>query len=246
MTLHKANYKLLFLFGLPILLNACAQPELIYQQPAPVYRPKKAPLAKLKPAPKPKPKVETFKLPAEPLVGEEIKPAEPTPSEAITPLPAVPEAPTSSESAPTAPPAPAPAETPAPAPAPVAPPAVESADRAGYSAPPVNVSGSPAVLALLGDAERNSRKGDLDAAAATIERALRIDSRNAGLLYKLAQIRLKQNQPRLAEDLAKKSQLYAGNNRELKKNSWMLIATARYMQGDKQGANEAREKANQF
>lgn len=224
MKINHSNRKLLVSFTLPALLFGCAQPQLVYQQPAPVYRPQQAPLAKLKPAPKPKPKLETFKLPEEPIVSEEIGVSE-EPEAAP-----VPSAPPSGETVP----APAPTIT------------DESADSAGYTAPPVAVSGSPAVLALMHDADRNSSSGDLEAAAATIERALRIDSRNPALLYKLAQLRLKQNQPRLAEDLAKKSELYAGNNRELKKNSWLLIAKARYMQGDKQGAEEARDKANRF
>lgn len=223
MKINRINRKLLASVTMPVLLFGCAQPQLIYQQPAPVYRPQPAPLSKQKTAPKPKPKLETYKLPSEPIITEEIGVSQ---APEAVPTPGVEESILA--------PAPAPATSDA------------SADSAGFSAPSVAVSGSPAVLALLNDADRNSRSGDLDAAAATIERALRIDSRNPGLLYKLAQIRLNQSQPRLAEDLAKKSELYAGSDRELKKNSWLLIARARYMQGDKQGANEARDKANRF
>lgn len=231
MQLNKTFPKRFVFFALPALLYGCAQPQLVYQQPAPVYRPKQTPLVKQQPAPKPKPKVETFKLPDAPLHSETIGSPEAIETESL-PAPAPGPAPSGeSASAPSTPPPP---------------PTEESAATAGFTAPQVTVSGSPAVLALMNDAERNSRSGDLDAAAATVERALRIDSRNSALLYKLAQIRLQQNQPRLAEDLAKKSELYAGNNRELKKNSWLLIAKARYMQGDKQGANEARDKANRF
>ena len=45
---------------------------------------------------------------------------------------------------------------------------------------------SPAVIALLSDAESSSRAGKLDTAAATIERALRIEPRNSKLVFKLA------------------------------------------------------------
>ncbi|MEQ1530654.1 MAG: tetratricopeptide repeat protein, partial [Methylococcales bacterium] len=64
-----------------------------------------------------------------------------------------------------------------------------------------SVASSPAVGALLADATQNSKSGSLDQAVTTIERAIRIEPRNANLYYKLAVIRLKQSKPRLAEDL---------------------------------------------
>ncbi|MGR9053524.1 MAG: tetratricopeptide repeat protein [Gammaproteobacteria bacterium] len=102
---------------------------------------------------------------------------------------------------------------------------------------------SPVVVALLSDAEKNTGSGDLDAAVSTLERGLRIEPRNATLVYKLAEVRLKQSQPRLAEDLAKKAALLAGADRVLKKKSWLLVAKARVMQGDNAGAQEAEQKA---
>jgi tetratricopeptide (TPR) repeat protein len=218
MKLKNFNDKLYFFLALPALLIGCAQQQLAYQEPAPVYRPRQ-----VQAEPAPKPKVETFKISDEPIISEALSGSEKLPA-------ASPESAAAAENS--------------------AAPAVavnsESAADAGYSAPQVAVNGSPAVLALMSDAESSGKSGDLEAAAAAIERALRIDSRNAALVYKLAQVRLEQNQPRLAEDLAKKSALLAENDRELKKNSWLLIAKARYMQGDKQGAGEARDKAGQF
>jgi hypothetical protein len=52
--------------------------------------------------------------------------------------------------------------------------------------------------------------------------------------------------PVLAEDLAKKSALLAGKDNTLKKNSWLLIAHAKKMQGDTTGATEAESKAAGF
>lgn len=103
---------------------------------------------------------------------------------------------------------------------------------------------SPVVVALISDADRNTTTGNLDSAVATLERGLRIDPRNATLLYKLAEVRLKQSKPRLAEDLAKKSALLAGGDRTLKKRSWLLVAKARKMQGNVAGAKEAELKAS--
>lgn len=105
---------------------------------------------------------------------------------------------------------------------------------------------SPAVVALVTEADRNRLSGNLDAAVVATERALRIDSRNPMLTYKLAQLRLKQNKPQLAEELAGKAALLAGSNLELKRKSWLLIAEARRMQQDYQGARQAQSKAESF
>ena len=105
---------------------------------------------------------------------------------------------------------------------------------------------SPAVLALVSEAETSSRAGDLESAVVTIERALRIDSRNPTLTYKLAELRLKQSKPRLAEDLAKKAALLSANDRALKKKSWLLISEARRQQKNYHGAKEARLKAEEI
>lgn len=105
---------------------------------------------------------------------------------------------------------------------------------------------SPAVGALVSVAKQNSKSGDLDSAAASIERAIRIEPRNATLFYKLALLRLDQSKPRLAEDLAKKSALLASTDNTLKKHCWLLIAHAREIQQDFAGAKDARAKADSF
>jgi hypothetical protein len=105
---------------------------------------------------------------------------------------------------------------------------------------------SPAVNALALAANQNSKSGDIESATTTIERAIRIEPRNATLYYKLALLKLKQSKPRLAEDLAKKAALLASNDIQLKKHSWLLIARAREVQGDLKGGKEARAKASQF
>ena len=105
---------------------------------------------------------------------------------------------------------------------------------------------SPAVLALVSEADRRSKAGDLESAVVTIERALRIDARNPRLTYKLAKLRLQQSKPRLAEDLAKKAALLSANDRALKKQSWLLISEARRQQKNYYGAKEAKLKADQL
>jgi len=105
---------------------------------------------------------------------------------------------------------------------------------------------SPAVSALALAANQNSKSGNIESATTTLERAIRIEPRNATLYYKLALLKLKKSQPRLAEDLAKKAALLASNDTQLKKHSWLLIARAREIQGDLKGGKEARAKASQF
>lgn len=102
------------------------------------------------------------------------------------------------------------------------------------------------VVALLSDAESSYQGGKLDESVGIIERALRIEPRNPLLLYKLAVIRLQQGQPELAENLAKKSELLAVGNRQLKKKNWLLIADVRMQLGDLQGAHQARNKAQNY
>jgi hypothetical protein len=103
---------------------------------------------------------------------------------------------------------------------------------------------SPVVVALMSDAERSSGSGNLDAAVATLERGLRIEPRNPSLIYKLAEVRLKQSQPKLAEELSRKADLLAGSDRALKRKCWLLIAEARNAQGNAAGAKDALLKAN--
>jgi len=101
----------------------------------------------------------------------------------------------------------------------------------------------PAVIALVQQAQDDRRKGELERAATRLERALRIQAKNAELWYLLATIRLEQEQPGLAEELAKKSLSLAGNRSDLIQRDWKLIASTRRMRGDIGGAREAEQRA---
>ena len=105
---------------------------------------------------------------------------------------------------------------------------------------------SPAIGSLVMAANEESQGGNLDSAVASIERAIRIEPRNATLYYKLAVLRLKQSKPRLAEDLARKAALLAVNDNSLKKHSWLLIANARELQNNVDGAKKAKEEAAKY
>ncbi len=123
----------------------------------------------------------------------------------------------------------------------------ESAILQQQELPPKTVQSTHHVIvALLDKAESSYQGGKLEHSISLIERALRIEPRNPLLLYKLAVIRLQQGQPKLAENLAKKSELLAVGNRPLKKKNWLLIADARMQLGDSQGAEKARHKAQKY
>lgn len=120
-----------------------------------------------------------------------------------------------------------------------------------YSPPPpppqpATESTPPAVVALIRQAEIERRQGNLEQAAAQIERALRIQPQNAELWHALAKIRLEQHQPRLAEELAKKSLSLARGDREISRRNWQLIAEARRINGDVAGARLAEQEASRY
>jgi predicted Zn-dependent protease len=108
-----------------------------------------------------------------------------------------------------------------------------------------NLSAPPAVMALQSDIEGNLKTGNYAEAAASLERAIRIQPKNPELWHVLADVRLKQQQPGLAEDLAKKSNLLAKSNQELIRSNWITIAESRRLKGDSAGASEAMDKASQ-
>lgn len=135
-------------------------------------------------------------------------------------------------------------------PAPPAYPAPQSRQSAppppAVAAPPPPVRAEappPAVVALVEQARQDRRRGDLERAAGRLERALRIQPDNARLWYELAVVRLEQGQPRLAEELAKKSLQLARGDVELQQRDWRLIAEARRRSGDAAGAREAERHA---
>lgn len=222
--------RLVLVCSLPTLITGCAE---FYgsQRPAPVYG--RQPDIHVSTVPKPKPPktIKQAKRPAAPIVEtqplKDLGPITTAPLETMPPIESVPSTTVPSY------------------PEPAAPPAVHT-ETIQPLEPVALLSPSPAVGALVSAADQNSQSGNLDSAVAVIERAIRIEPRNAVLFYKLAELRLKQSKPRLAEDLAKKSALLASKDTRLKRQSWLLIANARVIQQDFDGARKARAKAASF
>lgn len=187
--------------------------------------------------PEPQPVVPKTPRAAAPLTPAPVPPAAPAapnqPAVALAPPPTVtPEPEPEPEPEPIQPPAPQPVQPPAP-----------PADL-----PPAEITreGNQAVAALLESADKYVKSKQLDKAGAALERALRIEPRNAGIWHDLAQIRLHQGQYQQAESLASKSNNLAGGNRSLQSRNWKVIASSRRAAGNIGGAEEAEARASQF
>lgn len=103
-----------------------------------------------------------------------------------------------------------------------------------------------AVVALLSESDQRRRSGQPEAAAAALERALRIAPADPLLWHRLAAIRLEQRNWPQAENLARKSLSLSGNSRRLQAANWRLIAGARQGMGDVSAAAEAERTADRL
>jgi len=108
--------------------------------------------------------------------------------------------------------------------------------------PPQAMGTSAAVVALLRDADRELQGGNRGGAAARLERALRLEPRNALLWHRLAALRMEQGQLRMGLQLAARSNVLAGSDDRLRLRNWRLIASGRARVGDLAGARRARAK----
>jgi tetratricopeptide (TPR) repeat protein len=108
------------------------------------------------------------------------------------------------------------------------------------------VNQQPAIVALLDQAELQANAGELESAAASLERAIRIDPRNAVLWYHLATVRFAQGESPQAEQLAVKSNSLASGNAAQQGRNWRLIAKARRAQNNPAGAAAADDRAREL
>lgn len=125
----------------------------------------------------------------------------------------------------------------APSPAPVEEPAKPQAQ-----APQETV----AVAGLMETARNETAAGRFANAAASLERALRLEPRNPRLWQELARVRLQQEQYPAAENMARRSNSFAGSDTALRAENWRLIAQALEARGDADGARAARESAEKL
>jgi Tfp pilus assembly protein PilF len=113
----------------------------------------------------------------------------------------------------------------APEPAPPDAPATETPPQA------VEKQESVAVAGLMQSARSDTAAGRLSNAAASLERALRIEPRNPRLWHELARVRLKQGEHAQAESMAARSNAWAGNDSALRAANQQVIEAAREAAG---------------
>jgi len=88
-----------------------------------------------------------------------------------------------------------------------------------------------AIAGLMQSARADSAAGRLSTAAASLERALRIEPRNPRLWHELAKVRLKQGEYGQAESMAARSNAWAGSDSALREENQRLIEQAREAAG---------------
>jgi len=90
---------------------------------------------------------------------------------------------------------------------------------------------------LIETASRQYENGQLDQAAATLERALHIQPNNPATLHYLGVLRLQQGQYQQAETLAARSNIRVGRNVELRNRNFQLIQAAQQAQSSSTPTN---------
>ncbi|HEX2199324.1 MAG TPA: tetratricopeptide repeat protein [Burkholderiales bacterium] len=88
-----------------------------------------------------------------------------------------------------------------------------------------------AVAGLMQSARAEAAAGRLATAAASLERALRIEPRNPRLWHELARVRLRQGEYAQAESMAARSNAWAGSDGALRAENQRLIEQAREAAG---------------
>ncbi|PTY38060.1 hypothetical protein BGP77_16530 [Saccharospirillum sp. MSK14-1] len=95
-------------------------------------------------------------------------------------------------------------------------------------------------------AQAAQAEGNWDRAAGLLERALRLDSREADLYAEIAEVRLGQGRFVDAEQIALRGLTVNSGNEERSARLWYAVAQARSGQGNVEGARQARAQACEF
>ena len=104
-------------------------------------------------------------------------------------------------------------------------------------------SNRKAVASLVDQSRTEASAGRLGNAAASMERAIRLEPKNARLWQELARLRLNQRDYAQAEQVAMKANTLTRGDYAMRAENWNIIAQAREARGDMTGARSARELA---
>jgi tetratricopeptide (TPR) repeat protein len=111
---------------------------------------------------------------------------------------------------------------------------------------PSQIRASPVVQGLLASAAQQRSDGKPSAAANSLERALRIEPRNAILWSRLADIRFAQSNWQQAIQLAAKSNTLAAIDQQLRRRNWYLMANSYSALDNQVQAEKYRDKLRDF
>lgn len=103
---------------------------------------------------------------------------------------------------------------------------------------------SAAAASLLASARGMLSAGNTDRALNLAQRAQRISPDAAEVYYRLGQIYQKQSDHARAEQFVLKGINKAGNDPELRRTGWSMLADIRDSKGDQAGAEKARARAS--
>ena len=108
---------------------------------------------------------------------------------------------------------------------------------------PVARQANPAVQALIAQAASHRARADFATASSLLERAVRIAPAEPEAYVALARLRLEQNRPREAEQMALKAANLPNLSADERESLWYLVAECRERQGNRTGADQARARA---
>ncbi len=100
-----------------------------------------------------------------------------------------------------------------------------------------------AALSLVSQAHKQSQSGDFGGAAATLERALRIEPNNPLLWIELGDVRLSESNAEQADSMGRKALSLATGDPQAQSSAWHLIAESLRLRHRNQDAAEADQKA---
>jgi len=105
---------------------------------------------------------------------------------------------------------------------------------------------SPAITSLLQKADQSIEKQQWQQAISSLERALRINGKQAEVWTRLAVVYLGQYNPQQSIHMARRSNSYSRNNKSLQAYNWLLISRAYTLMQREDLANDASQKSQQL
>ena len=101
---------------------------------------------------------------------------------------------------------------------------------------------SPVVKRLMASSQQQRKIKNWDGASGSLERALRLEPRNPYLWSALAEVKFEQGAWKKSIQLAAKSNTLSGNDVQLRRSNWNLMANAHKSLGNDAAAEKFMEK----